>query len=1265
MVFFDKNNVLTWWLLILFSVTLFGQSEDNNQDILELEKSVASIRRSKPKLEALRKLADHYLYTDSKKCSQFAKQGITIAHHANLSHWEAFFLTHYGKILMVSGQYYSSIDTLKSALDIAKDLQDTTLTEIYNILGINYQYLEQSEQAITSYLKAIELSTKFNLPHRAFYPIGNLADYYRQQKDLEKSIYYLREALKIANRLNQHKPKAFIYKDYSFLLIQVGKLDSAEIIANKAIYYAEQVGNYPYIASDAYVNKSIIALEAKAYPAALQYAQKAKAIAEQVNAKKFIIRANKSLARIYLAMNNFVVAKKLANDILQDVIQSSVNDELINCHVLLKDIYVKQNDFKKAFETQLSIDSIKQSFFDLQKANYKAHEEQKFEQAINRSKIELIQAQSNIEMQLVRKNGAFLISLLMFATIVISILFWISKNELVDQSISPNPHENFEITELDIRNQYIAQISVAGCIMLAFSILYLLFWGPPLFVWIAIIPFLLLGSTYLFAKRQKIKLTFFTGLIYYPYFVLTSLYFGLGDITSLMMLTIFVVITFVSNKRWMHVTNIFSVVFCLIVIFYLGKYIVPWSPIDIPGFSTIAALISFSTISITFIYFNKNLQYIKSELWKKHQFLSQISNLNPHFIFAKDLQGHFTFTNQALEHTFDLPQGSLIGKTHHSLSIQNKDNELFSQEDQAVLSSGKTIHRKNQKIVTDNGTTHWYDTVKQPIFDKSGAITGVLGVSTEVTDRLKAENALIHSKKQFQTLIEASPNGTVTVDTKGHIDYASPKVFELFGYQPDQMINQPILHFIQSAAHEKLIAKHEALFSGKSDVVIDEVVGVHQNGQPIYLEGFSKLIQLNEDQPPHLLIIFKDISQQVATQRILNEQHAIYEALITGSFDAIDIIEIYQLDKEQGLQGQVVIRNEIMQYYTRSAEDLVIAHQDIIPISPTYQPNGRLSKKYGKEVFEQFLEFNYVQFEWALLTMDGQTVVLEIIKQLIEVNGKKLIMRVAKDITQQKKQRQIIEYQLTDLQQKKQELEKYIASNLELENFAYIASHDLRAPIRTIISFSQLLLKSASNKLEDRELEFLHFIIRSSQNMNALISDLLTYSKVNSSKLNLEELNLNDVVTDVTEDLQSIITEKSGKIVTHHLPERITIDGVKIRQLLQNLISNSIKFSKKDEHPIIEIGCQEDINNWQLYIKDNGIGISSEYYDRIFLLFKRLHNSKDYEGTGIGLAICKEIVSQHQGRIWVESTEHVGTTFYFTISKSLVKKPAQVDLVNS
>jgi len=230
------------------------------------------------------------------------------------------------------------------------------------------------------------------------------------------------------------------------------------------------------------------------------------------------------------------------------------------------------------------------------------------------------------------------------------------------------------------------------------------------------------------------------------------------------------------------------------------------------------------------------------------------------------------------------------------------------------------------------------------------------------------------------------------------------------------------------------------------------------------------------------------------------------------------------------------------------------------------------------------------------------------------------------------------------LRQQAEELER---SNRELEQFAYVASHDLQEPLRIVSSYVQLLARRYQGKLDQDADEFIGFAVEGANRMKSLITDLLAYSRVGTRGKELAPVEMEDALERATRNLRLAIQD-SGAIIAHDDLPVVLADQVQMTQLLQNLIGNAIKF-RGSKAPRIHVGVRRRDERWLFFVRDNGIGIDPQYAERIFVIFQRLHNRDEYPGTGIGLAICRKIVERHGGEIWVESKPGNGATFYFTL----------------
>jgi len=298
-------------------------------------------------------------------------------------------------------------------------------------------------------------------------------------------------------------------------------------------------------------------------------------------------------------------------------------------------------------------------------------------------------------------------------------------------------------------------------------------------------------------------------------------------------------------------------------------------------------------------------------------------------------------------------------------------------------------------------------------------------------------------------------------------------------------------------------------------------------------------------------------------------------------------------------------------------------------------------EEYVNENVEQLLsEGKPHNFDFRIILDNGSTRVLNTLAEVAEYdkNGKpSTILGINQDITDRKE----IELKLNE------NIKKLAQSNKELEQFAYITSHDLREPLRMITSFLQLLEKRYKDQLDQDANEFIGFAVDGAKRLDAMTNDLLQYSRITSEKREVTSVNFEQVLEHVLTNLKVQIEENNAFITHDPLPILYGDEQLKV-QLLQNIISNAIKY-RSQETPKIHISAKKEKNQYLFSIKDNGMGMSSKHLKQIFTIFKRLHTNEEYEGTGIGLAIAQKIVQQQGGQIWAESEPGKGSTFYFTI----------------
>jgi len=360
-------------------------------------------------------------------------------------------------------------------------------------------------------------------------------------------------------------------------------------------------------------------------------------------------------------------------------------------------------------------------------------------------------------------------------------------------------------------------------------------------------------------------------------------------------------------------------------------------------------------------------------------------------------------------------------------------------------------------------------------------------------------------------------------------------------------------------------------------------------------------------------------------------------------------VELIYRDLKTNKIIEYYVNDKFLKMFKRSYDDLL--KMSASELSPEFQPNGDKSYEKLIEHYEKLKAKGNVEYEWAFIDKYGKLFHTDASLMGLKDEQAHITIALFRNKTQQVKDANKIKKQLAELSEQKTRMEKYIESNMQLENFAFMASHDLKTPLRNIVSFSQLLERSLDVKLNAEEREYLHFIKTGAKNMNALISGLLHYAKYEYNEFKKVKTEVLNVLESVIEDLQDEINKHEVKITHNGLPQFVVADKNSLYQLFYQLIKNAIFFKTENRSPLIDISYISSTTKHQFNIQDNGIGIEADYFEQIFLLFKKLNTNEKHTNPGIGLAICKKIVEQHAGSIWLDSELGKGSTFSFTLEK--------------
>ncbi len=529
-----------------------------------------------------------------------------------------------------------------------------------------------------------------------------------------------------------------------------------------------------------------------------------------------------------------------------------------------------------------------------------------------------------------------------------------------------------------------------------------------------------------------------------------------------------------------------------------------------------------------------------------------------------------------------------------------------------------------------DGSTTWFE-----VSYNKAILAGqprILSFFRDINDRKKAETELLNAFKQLEDYKFALDQSSIIAitDQRGTIQFVNDNFCRISKYEREELIGQDH-RLINSGYHPKEFIRGLWVSIANGKVWRGEIRNKAKDGTYYWVDTTIVPFLDKHQKPYQYLAIRSDITER----KLAEEKLVSLEKQLRHTMD--NMLEGAQII---GFDWRYLYINDSLARHAKYKKEDLIGYT-VMEKFPGIE-NTEIYKVY-KRCFEQ-RETIHLENEFTF--PDGSTGYFELTFQPVPEG----IFILSIDITERKLAEKAVLKSRQDLEKRAAELQ---ASNAELERFAYVASHDLQEPLRMVSSFLHLLEKRMGETLDVTSRQYIDFAVDGADRMKNLIQDLLQYSRVGTSKESVSDVNCNQVMKGVTTLLTVAIAEQKATLNVRPLP---VIRGVQpqIIQLFQNLVSNALKYHREDVPPVIEVGYTEQDSCYEFYVKDNGIGIDPKFFDKIFIIFQRLHNKTEYSGTGIGLSICKKIVERHGGSIRVESEPGKGSTFYFTIPKKSV-----------
>ncbi len=721
--------------------------------------------------------------------------------------------------------------------------------------------------------------------------------------------------------------------------------------------------------------------------------------------------------------------------------------------------------------------------------------------------------------------------------------------------------------------------------------------------------------------------------------------------------------------------------------YQMAKYLL------LPGLSLIGSNIitvlcssTVATIAAYFVLRNRQLllqqslkeivrrKEVEKALQGSEERFRQVAECSGEFIWEVDANGLFTYANPVVEEILGYKPDEIIGNKHFYDFFHPDIRETLKKTAFEIIAKKEVFRHFPNPNIHRNGDTVILETSGLPVIDNKGTLLSYRGSDRDITERKKAEEALLASEEKYRTVADFTYDWEDWMDPNGKYIYVSPSCEWITGYRPDEFIEDPKLVIkITYPDDRDLVEEHfREILTGSVAIHHIDFRIISRSGEDCWISHYCQPVYSKDGKFLGRRGSSRDITKRKEAEEELNQ--------LTDDLEHLNV-ELSTINDQ--LKAEIEARIETEKALTQSEE----RYKRMVSAVTTYTYSVDLSYAgavstqhsigcipvtgYNPEDYEAdpYLWYSMVHpddrpmlensikeilagheaspIEHRIIRRDGKVVwVRDTIVPYYDENRR--IVRydgLIEDITERKRAEEEIQELNRELEQTVLELTE---ANKELDAFNRTVSHDLQTPLIVIGGFTHRYLKVYGNKLDTNEIDMLTTIQLSAQKMERLIKDLLAFSRSGRQQIKPIKIDMGNLITTVLDELKPLSEGRIIKFDIKTFPPGYG-DVAMIKQVFINLITNAIKFTRSKEMAVIEVGCRVEENENVYYVKDNGIGFDSQYADKLFSPFRRLRGTREFEGTGVGLSIVQRIINRHSGRVWAEGKVNEGATFYFTL----------------